>query len=113
MGIRITSFTDVKRQFIYKHVCTGFIDLHIQYSYQRYRAYVLATDAPSCPKSLVGPRWVPGGSQVGPWWVPGGSRWTHKDREILQNVKWKIDTVPKSEKSSPWAPAARIFNDIR
>ena len=48
--------------------------LNIQYSYRRYRAYVLATDAPSCLESLVGPVWVLGGSQVGPGWVPGGSQ---------------------------------------
>ena len=35
--------------------------LDIQYSYQRYRAYALATDTPSCPKSLLGCGWVPVG----------------------------------------------------
>ena len=69
--------------------------LNIQYSYRRYCAYVLTTDTPSCPKSWLGPGlvpgWVPGGSRLGPGWV-----WlAHKDREILENVNWEIDNVPK------------------
>ena len=81
-----------------------------------YRAHVLATDAPSCPKSLVGPqwvpRWVPGGSQVDSWWVPGGSRVCPGGPTRIRKPKWKVDTFPKSEKSKPWVPAARILNMI-
>ena len=80
----------------------------IVYSYQKYCAYVLATDTPSCPKS----QWVPGGSLVGLRWILVGSWLGHKDREIQENVTWENDTVPKSEKSTPWAPAAPILNDF-
>ena len=44
--------------------------LHIQYSYRRYRAYVLATDTPSCLKFPVDPGWGLVGSPVGSWLGP-------------------------------------------
>ena len=47
----------------------------------------------------------------------GGSNREKRDslgfhKEVLEDVTWKIDAVPKSEKSSPWAPAAPMLDDV-
>ena len=73
--------------------------LNIRYPYQGYRAYVLATDNPSCPKSTVDPQWGAVGPRLGPVWVPVRFRLAHRDKDILKNITWKIDTVPQSENS--------------